>query len=100
MKTSIALILLALCCGCSTSSTPEGGEEQASTGDKRECRAVGGGTGSRMRQSVCRTAEEWALADAEAKEREDIQSEFFRRVGENASQTQAPAFDSAGGAGL
>lgn len=86
---TLGLLLLA---GCSTPAAEEGSAQSAAS--ERECRAVGGGTGSRMRQSVCRTAEEWALADAEAKEKEDIQAEFFRRVGENAAQTQAPAFSS------
>lgn len=89
---AFGLLLLA---GC---TTPEAGVDTAEAGaNKRECRPVSGGLGSRMRQSVCKTAEEWALADAEAKEREDIQDEFFRRVGENAAQSQAPAFDNPAG---
>lgn len=87
---TFAVLMLA---GCSTPDSGDSANATAAAGE-RECRPVSGGTGSRMRQSVCMTKEEWALEDAEAKKREDIQSEFFRRVGENAAQTQAPAFDS------
>jgi len=87
---SFAVLMLV---GCSTPADSGDSANATAAGD-RECRPVGGATGSRMRQSVCMTRDEWALADAEAKEREDIQDEFFRRVGENAAQTQAPAFDS------
>lgn len=86
---TFAALMLA---GCSTPA--DTGDGTAVAASERECRPVSGGTGSRMRQSVCMTKDEWAMADAEAKEREDIQSEFFRRVGESAAQTQAPAFDS------
>lgn len=95
MRLPFAVLLIAACCGCGTSA-PQG-EGSAAAAGERECRPVAGATGSRMRQSVCMTAEEWAVADAKAKEREDIQSEFFRRVGENAAQGQAPAFDDPGG---
>lgn len=89
---TLGLFMLA---GCATTDDAAGTDTaNAAAGSDRECRAVGGGTGTRMRQSVCRTKEEWAVADARAKEQEDLQAEFFRRVGENASQTSAPAFDS------
>jgi len=92
MRLPGAILLLAACCGCSTPQDPEGGSA-ATASSARECRPVSGAAGSRLRQSVCRTQEEWALADAKAKEQEDIQAEFFRRVGENTTQGQAPAFD-------
>ena len=85
----LALGLLAIA-GC---SSPEG-QQVAGAASDRECRPVGGATGSRMRQSLCLTAEEWAHRDAQEKAREDAQAEFFRRVGENAAQGQGPAFDS------
>jgi uncharacterized lipoprotein YajG len=92
---TFAVLMLA---GCSTPA--DTGDGTAAAESDRECRPVSGATGSRMRQSVCMTTEEWALADAEAKEREDIQSEFFRRVGENATQQPGPSFDSPAAAGF
>ena len=85
---AFAVLMLA---GC---NTPTSDGSSAAAADDRECRPVGGGTGSRMRQSVCMSKEEWAVEDAREQEREDVQDEFFRRVGENTTQQQGPAFDS------
>jgi len=86
---AFGLLMLA---GCST--TADSGDVATAAAGERECRPVSGGASSRMRKSVCMSPEEWSVVDAREKAREDTQSEFFRRIGENAAQTQAPAFDS------
>lgn len=85
----LALGMGLLVAGCS--STGEG-EEVASA---RECRTFET-PGSKMRESVCRSKEQWAIVDAgnaENESREGLVDEFFRRQGELGAQGQGPAFD-------
>lgn len=91
----LALGMGLLITGCS--STGEDGGEVA--GSERECRSFAQ-PGTKMRESVCRSAEQWAIIDAGEAERagrEGLVDEFFRRQGELGAQGQGPAFDSATG---
>lgn len=89
----LALIMLAF--GLAACSSPEAPTDAAAAAaQQRECRPVGGSAGSRMRATLCLTSAEWEVREARDKAREDTEAEFFRRIGENAAQGQAPAFDS------
>lgn len=93
MKTTVMVLVLALP-GLVACSSTEGQDVAAGAASDRECRPVGGGTGSRMRGSLCLTSAEWEAREAREKAREDTEAEFFRRIGENAAQGQGPSFNS------
>jgi hypothetical protein len=80
----VAFIICLLCqvslfSACSNTSEIAEGNGVSS----RECRGVST-IGSKMKRSVCKTAEEWAKIDEEAAKESEIQNEFFRRVRESA----------------
>jgi len=78
--------------GTACSSTGDDGENVASD---RECRSFAQ-PGTKMRESICRTSEQWAAIDAGEAERaglEDLVDDFFRRQSELGAQGQGPAFD-------
>jgi len=70
------------------------------TGDRvasdRECRAVDSGGGSRMRQSVCLSKEQWAAIDAEEANRRQNETdtdEYLRgQLERSAAGVSAPTF--------
>lgn len=79
--------------GTACTSSGEDGEAVASS--ERECRSFSQ-PGTKMRESICRTKEQWAMIDAgeaERASREDLTDEFFRRQAELGAQGQGPAVD-------
>jgi len=78
--------------GTACSSTGDDSENVASD---RECRSFAQ-PGTKMRESICRTPEQWAAIDVGETElagREDLVDDFFRRQSELGAQGQGPAFD-------
>ena len=70
------------------------GEGDAVASD-RECRSFEQ-PGTKMRESICRSKEQWAVidaGDAERDAREGLVDDFFRRQSELGAQGQGPAFD-------
>jgi hypothetical protein len=89
---TLACLIVLFTSACTT----EHGSEQASAArTERECRSSGA-TGSRMVKPVCHTPEEWAIIDAQAADKEALQDEFFRRVGESTTLGPGPEFSPAG----
>jgi hypothetical protein len=95
LKTCLATMTLcgfaALGSACSTSEASGDGD----VASERECRSFEQ-PGTKMRESVCRSKEQWAIVDAgnaERNNREELVDEFFRRQGELGAQGQGPAFD-------
>lgn len=84
----------------SSCTTPQGevAGDSVAASEERICRGAKS-SGSRMARQTCRTADEWAIADAKEAQRVAVQEEFFRRAGEGSSLQQGPAFDSAAAAG-
>lgn len=69
--------------------------DDVADGSKRECRTFAT-TGSNLKESICRTQEQWAAIDAGEAERagrEALVDDFFRRQGELGAQGQGQAFD-------
>jgi len=87
----IVLGLSLLVGGCVTPDETEAESAQLAEGSQRECRS-NKSTGSRMRNPVCMTMDQWAMFDAKEKAREDIRGEFFRRVGESSTMGQGASF--------
>jgi hypothetical protein len=85
-----ACSFVVLFAGCASSANPEG--ENTAQASDRECRTERS-AGTKMKRSVCMSAEEWAIADARNQEKEDLQNEYFRRVRENSTQGAGPQFD-------
>ena len=81
---------------CATQEEGADGEQVAS---KRECRSFSS-PGTKMKESVCRTAEQWAIIDAgeaERQGREGLVDEFFRRAGEAGAFSEGQGFDNPNG---
>lgn len=98
-----ALIFVAMfsiatfCTACVTQNTREDGSVAKSDGDsERECRTYGT-TGTKMKRSICRSKEEWAVVDAREQELESEQeretNSFFRRTSESSSLITGDGLD-------
>lgn len=98
MKANVVVHLTLACCTLlflSACASGESTEQAASAKAERECRSSGA-TGSRMVKPVCHTPEEWAILDAQAADKEALEDEFFRRVGESTTLGPGPEFSPAG----
>lgn len=73
-----------------TACTTGGGDGLAS---ERECRSIER-QGSKMRDSVCLSAEEWAQIDAEAAEQSAAASDLLRQVDDYNAQNPVSPGDS------
>jgi hypothetical protein len=85
-------ILVAALAGLTTGCTATGDE----VASDRECRAVNSNRGTRMRESVCMSKEEWAAVDArEADQQAQNNSDaFFREQRERGSTgSTSPTFN-------
>lgn len=94
---TLACLTLLFISACATKKSGEVGNDQDSGQAKteRECRSAGA-TGSRMVKPVCHSPEEWAIIDAQAADKEALEDEFFRRVGESTTLGPGPEFSPAG----
>ena len=92
---SYTCCFILLLAGCASSDNT--GDSTSGVASAQECRTAGS-AGTKLKRSVCMSAEEWALADAKAQESEDLKNEYFRRVRENSTQGAGPAFSTPSGA--
>jgi hypothetical protein len=103
-KTSLVKLLLSapLCVitllgtGCASEET---GQQIASADSERVCRTASS-SGSKMRRSICRTAEEWQEIDRKARADQTTRDDFFRRARESGAMGTATSSSSGGGPGL
>jgi len=95
LKHGIGILLVAGFAVLGNACTSPGEDGEAVASSERECRSFSQ-PGTKMKESVCRTREQWAMIDAgeaERASREDLTDEFFRRQTELGAQGQGPAFD-------
>lgn len=92
---SIAIIFLFMAFGTACVTTEEG-DDVAASGSDRECRTVAT-SGSKMRQSICMTRDQWARVDARQAQEAVAESQtedFFRQALEQATQSPPATFNS------
>jgi hypothetical protein len=85
-------ILVAALAGITTGCTATGDE----VASDRECRALNTNRGTRMRESVCMSKEEWAAVDARETDQqtENNKNAFFKEQLERAATgTTSPTFN-------
>jgi len=85
-------ILVAALAGITTGCTATGDE----VASDRECRALNTNRGTRMRESICMSKEEWAVVDArEASQQEENNTNAFLReqLERGATGTTSPTFN-------